>query len=62
MGRPPKRPPEIRLEILYVPASEADAKYAVSAFALMYRHVMLRNPRILAGLRRMEALAASPLP
>lgn len=56
VGRPPKPSPQFRLEIQYVPASEADANYAISALALMYRHVTLRGRGTLAAIRRAEAL------
>lgn len=62
MGRHRKPPPVFRFEFKYVPASAEDAKYAIASLALMYRHVMLRNPRILAALRRADALPASPRP
>jgi len=58
MARPRKEPPKFRLEVKYVPASAEDAKYAISALALMYRHVMLRNTRVLSSFRRAEALPA----
>jgi len=62
MGRHRKPPPVFRLEVECVPASAEDAKYAISALALMYRHVMLRNTRVVSSFRRAEALPAAHRP
>lgn len=62
MGRHRKPPPVFKFEVQYVPASAEDAKYGLASLALMYRHIMLRNPRILAALRRADALPASHRP
>lgn len=62
MARPRKEPPKFRLEVQYVPASDEDAKYAISALALMYRHVVLRRRGTLAAVRHAEALPAIAQP
>ena len=62
MGRPPKPPPQFGLTIEYVPATEANANYAISALALMYRHVTLRRRRTITTVRRAEALSATQKP
>jgi hypothetical protein len=62
MARPRKAPPVFRLEIEYTPASESDANCAISALALMYRHVMLRRRSALAAIRHAEALPATTNP
>jgi len=58
MARPRKATPKFQLEIKYVPASDEDARYAISALALMYRHVTLRRSRAVTAIRHAETLPA----